>query len=84
MLALAGATGDGQLASRAALGPLGALTNGDPTATIEPPTLQVVPGEQRLALPRLEAARLLMAWAQPPAGNLEALIGSDLAIEHYL
>jgi predicted Zn-dependent peptidase len=39
----------------------------------------VVPGEHRLALPRLEAARLLMAWVQPPAGNLEALIGSDLA-----
>ena len=79
VLALAGATGDGQLASRAALGPLGTLTNGDPTDTIQAPTLQVVPGEQRLALPRLEAARLLMAWAQPPAGNLEAVIGSDLA-----
>jgi len=79
VLSLAGAIADGQLATRAALGPLGSLTNGDPTETTQPPALQVVPGEQRLALPRLEAARLLMAWAQPPAGNLEALIGSDLA-----
>ena len=79
VLSLAGAIADGQLASRAALGPLAALTHGDRTDTAQPQPLQVVPGEQRLALPRLEAARLLMAWAQPPAGNLEALIGSDLA-----
>ena len=43
------------------------------------PALQVEAGEHRLALPRLEAARLLMAWWQPPAPNLEALMGADLA-----
>ena len=79
VLSLAGAIADGQLATRAALGPLGALTNGDPSDTSQPPPLHVVPGEHRLALPRLEAARLLMAWVQPPATNLQALIGSDLA-----
>ncbi len=79
VLSLAGAIADGQLVTRAALGPLGTLTQGDPSDTYQAPPLRVVPGEHRLALPRLEAARLLMAWVQPPAGNLEALIGSDLA-----
>lgn len=43
------------------------------------PALQVEAGDHRLALPRLEAARLLMAWWQPPAPNQEALMGADLA-----
>ena len=44
-----------------------------------PPPLTVVSGEERLALPRLEAARLLMAWGQPPARELRPLMGADLA-----
>ena len=79
VLSLAGAVSDGDLAARAAEGPLAALTQGDPFSSSQPPALAVRPGEQQLSLPRLEAARLLMAWAQPPARNLEALIGSDLA-----
>jgi predicted Zn-dependent peptidase len=31
-----------------------------------------------VVLPRLEAARLLMAWQVPAAGDLEAVIGCDL------
>ena len=40
--------------------------------------LQLQPGSDTVALPRLEAARLLMAWQVPPAGDLEAVIGCDL------
>jgi hypothetical protein len=36
-------------------------------------------GEHRLELPRLEAARLLMAWDQPPARDLQGVMGADLA-----
>ena len=43
------------------------------------PALAVRPGEHRLVVPRLEAARLLMAWGQPPAHDLEAVMGADLA-----
>jgi predicted Zn-dependent peptidase len=39
----------------------------------------VTPGVHRLALPRLEAARLLMVWWLPPAGELESVVGADLA-----
>lgn len=41
--------------------------------------LQLHRGEERLSLPRLESARLLMAWAMPPATALEAVAGADLA-----
>jgi zinc protease len=43
------------------------------------PPLVVRPGEHRLVVPRLEAARLLMLWWQPPARDLEAVMGADLA-----
>lgn len=43
------------------------------------PELRVEPGHHSLALPRLEAARLLMAWWQPAALELEGVIGADLA-----
>lgn len=52
------------------------------TALPEPPAsapLRVEPSEQRLALPRLESARLLMAWAMPAAGDLDGVMGADLA-----
>jgi predicted Zn-dependent peptidase len=77
VLALTGAVADGQLLARACQGPLAAMA-----ATAEPgprPGLVTVSGEERLALPRLEAARLLMAWSQPAAGDLHGVMGADLA-----
>ena len=38
----------------------------------------VQPGEHRIAIPRLESARLLMLWALPPAQDLHAVMGADL------
>ncbi|WP_322756966.1 pitrilysin family protein [Synechococcus sp. CBW1107] len=43
-----------------------------------PPALRLRPGVHRLAIPRLEAARLLMAWALPAAVEQEAVMGADL------
>lgn len=77
VLALSGALAAGELERRVAEGPLAALPAlGEAVA---PRPLRVVAGEGRLALPRLEAARLLMAWWQPPAADLEGVMGSDLA-----
>jgi len=42
------------------------------------PPLQVRPGSHRIALPRLESARLLMAWCLPAAHDLTAVMGADL------
>ncbi|MEB3352581.1 MAG: pitrilysin family protein [Cyanobacteriota bacterium] len=65
------------LLERAAHGALAALP---PAADLPPPpALQLRPGEQRLALPRLEAARLLMVWPLPPAADHDGVIGADLA-----
>ena len=44
-----------------------------------PPPLRLNAGEHRIALPRLEAARLLMAWWQPAAQDLTQVMGADLA-----
>jgi predicted Zn-dependent peptidase len=75
-LALSGAV-DGALLGHVASGPLGRLEGvAEPAA---PPALRLVRGEARLALPRLEAARLLMAWWQPPAADLAGVMGADLA-----
>lgn len=77
VLALTGAVGDGDLIQRAAAGPLAALA---PTsAPWAPASLRVTPGVHRLAVPRLEAARLLMVWWLPPAADVEAMVGADLA-----
>ena len=77
VLALSGALSELPLLERLSDGPLAGLQAGcDPVA---PPPLHLQPGEERLALPRLEAARLLMAWWQPPAADLEAVMGADLA-----
>jgi zinc protease len=77
VLALCGALADDSLLQRAASGPLAALPTGQEPAAAPP--LQVRSGEERLALPRLEAARLLMAWPQPAARDLDAVMGADLA-----
>jgi zinc protease len=76
LLALSGAV-DPILVERAVESPLHALAPRHDPAPLPP--LEVCPGEHRLAVPRLEAARLLMAWWQPPARDLEAVMGTDLA-----
>ena len=75
-LALSGAVDDALL-DHVAAGALGQLEAVAEPKT--PPALQLVPGEHHLALPRLEAARLLMAWWQPPAADLAGVMGADLA-----
>jgi len=77
VLAISGAVGDGDLARQIAAGPLAQLP---PALEAPPPApLQLIQGEDRLELPRLEAARLLMAWWQPAADDLEGVMGADLA-----
>ncbi len=75
-LALSGAV-DRSLLEHVAAGPLATL---DAVAEPPPPPpLRLEPGDQRLTLPRLEAARLLMAWWQPAAADLSGVMGADLA-----
>jgi len=77
VLAVSGCLPEHDLLEQLARGPLGALPQrGEP---ITPPPLRVLPGEHHLALPRLEAGRLLMAWWLPPAADLVRLMGADLA-----
>ena len=59
-----------------AASPLARLPQGGAEASLPP--LAVQAGEQRLALPRLESARLLMLWALPPAHHLQQVMGADL------
>lgn len=76
LLALSGAVAPA-LVEQAGQGPLAALA---PSPDPDPlPPLEVRPGEHRVVVPRLEAARLLMAWWQPPSHDLEAVMGADLA-----
>lgn len=75
-LALSGAV-DASLLEHVATGPLAHL--GPVAEPPPPPPLRIEAGEQRLTLPRLEAARLLMAWWQPPAADLPGVMGADLA-----
>jgi predicted Zn-dependent peptidase len=77
VVALAGALRGTDLEARAAEGALASLAPLDEPPLLEP--LRVKPGEGRLELPRLEAARLLMAWGQPPARDLRGVMGGDLA-----
>jgi zinc protease len=77
VVAIAGALAGTDLEARAAEGSLASLAPLDGAPPLEP--LRVMPGEGRLELPRLEAARLLMAWGQPPARELRGVMGGDLA-----
>ena len=77
VLALGGALGDGDLMRQAADGPLADLNTADDNN--RPHALTVASGEHRMAVSRLESARLLMAWGQPPAADLEGVMGADLA-----
>ena len=77
LLAITGAIADGDLREQAGQGALAQLSPATEPAPRAP--LVVVAGEDRMALPRLEAARLLMAWGQPPARDLHGVMGGDLA-----
>jgi predicted Zn-dependent peptidase len=77
VLAITGAVTAGRLTDRAAGSGLAELEATARAAT--PAALAVTPGQHRIALPRLEAARLLMAWWQPPAADLAGVTGADLA-----
>lgn len=76
VLAISGALEATDLEQRLEHGPLAAL----PAAAADPPmpALRVRPGVHRLAVPRLESARLLMAWPLPAAGDQRAVMGADL------
>lgn len=76
-LALAGAIDQLSIESLLADSALAGL---EPLASADPPgpTLELCPGVHELRLPRLEAARLLMAWQLPAADDLEAVAGADL------
>ena len=88
-LAVAGPLGDGALLEHLERSALAGLARSDqpkptdranssPGALSDPARLHLQPGSDTVALPRLEAARLLMAWQVPPAGDQEAVIGCDL------
>ncbi len=77
LLAITGAIADGDLREQAGQGALAQLSPATEPAPRAP--MVVVAGEDRMALPRLEAARLLMAWGQPPARDLHGVMGGDLA-----
>ena len=76
VLALTGALQPEQLIERIEGSALAALAT-----VVEPPQrppLAVCAGDHRLALPRLESARLLMLWGLPPAADLHGVMGADL------
>jgi predicted Zn-dependent peptidase len=75
-LAVAGPLRDLQLSEWLEASALGRLPAGDESPGVAPLTLQ--PGNTRLELPRLEAARLLMAWKLPGAADQQAVVGGDL------
>ena len=88
-LAVAGPLGDGAILEHLEHSALSRLASADqPRSSSTGPAssgtrseaapLQLQPGSDTVVLPRLEAARLLMAWQVPPAGDLEAVIGCDL------
>ncbi len=87
-LAVAGPLGDGAILEHLGQSALASLAGSDqPLASASGPSagarstaapLNLQPGSDTVALPRLEAARLLMAWQVPAAGDLEAVIGCDL------
>jgi predicted Zn-dependent peptidase len=71
----------GSLEPDALLDRIGASALAELVAVDEPAQrapLAVCAGEHRLALPRLESARLLMLWGLPPADDLHGVMGADL------
>jgi len=77
-LAMAGAVEDLDLEALLAPSPLARLEATDLEATDRFPPLRLQSGRHQLRLPRLEAARLLLAWPFPAAADLDAVAGADL------
>jgi predicted Zn-dependent peptidase len=75
-LALAGPLAGLDLLAQLEDSPLGRLQAS--TETTAPSGLVLQPGDHTLELPRLEAARLLMAWRLPAAAQQDAVVGADL------
>ena len=75
-LALAGPLHTARLRAQLESSALARLPGSAEQAAITPLHLQ--PGQLTLPLPRLEAARLLMAWRLPPAADQDAVVGADL------
>jgi predicted Zn-dependent peptidase len=75
-LALAGPLKGIDLESALENSPLSRLAKAEDLEPI--PRLQLQPGSTRMELPRLEAARLLMAWQFPGAADQDAVMGGDL------
>ena len=75
-LAAAGPLAALNLERRLAGSPLADLPQAQTIDAVQP--LQLRAGRTRLELPRLEAARLLMAWQLPGAADQDAVVGGDL------
>ena len=75
-LSVAGPLQQLQLRERVSQSLLAALPGGGAAAAETP--LLLHPGATRLELPRLEAARLLMAWGLPGAADQQSVVGGDL------
>jgi predicted Zn-dependent peptidase len=75
-LAIAGPLAGLDLMAQLEASPLGRLQAS--TEIAAPTSLALQPGDHTLELPRLEAARLLMAWRLPAAAQLDAVVGADL------
>ncbi|MGC6482299.1 MAG: M16 family metallopeptidase [Synechococcus sp.] len=67
------------LHTRLTQGRLAQLDGPEQTSNDPLPTLQVRPGRDSIAVDRLEAARLLMAWPAAPAHQQRTVMGYDLA-----
>jgi predicted Zn-dependent peptidase len=81
-LAIAGALEGLRLEERLAGSALAALLAAGGDEAADPgrpaPALRLEPGHHTLRVPRLEAARLLMAWQLPAAADLDGVAGADL------
>lgn len=75
-LAIAGPLAGLDLMAQLEASPLGRLQAS--TEIAAPTSLALQPGDHTLELPRLEAARLLMAWRLPSAAQQDAVVGADL------
>ncbi|MBV2350747.1 insulinase family protein [Synechococcus sp. HK05] len=75
-LSLAGPLAGLQLDAQLRQSPLAALAPAETPGQLAPLHLQ--PGRHRMALARLEAARLLMAWQLPGAADQDSVMGGDL------
>jgi len=75
-LAMAGPLSGLDLHARLENSALASLPRAEPLEAV--PALTLKPGDSRICLPRLEAARLLMAWQLPGAADQDSVMGGDL------